>query len=153
MIETNCDINEKTPRGGWPPIVLAASKGHTMVVGQLLDLGADINAQVDRRQDTGSFAEFDLVTFDGSSAIYLASHEGHCETLKYLIKRGANVDQKKTNGSTVRFSLSLSIITVITYDFSIINSRFLVLHIEGIRKLWTFSLMRDVMLAHQGLTV
>ena len=99
---TGCDVNERTPLGGWPPIVLAASKGYTKVVAKLLSLGADINARVNRGQDTGLFAGFDLITFDGSSAIYLASHEGHCETLKYLISKGANVDQKKTNGSTVR---------------------------------------------------
>jgi hypothetical protein len=60
---TNVDVDERVE--GWPPIVLAAAKGYTNCVMELLRLGADINNFVwcKEGQDVGTFGGFDLKTY------------------------------------------------------------------------------------------
>jgi ankyrin repeat protein len=64
-------------------MILAAGKGDTVAVKELLDQGANVNAKEK----------------DGRTAIMDAAYNGHADTVKLLLDRGADLSLKKTDGA------------------------------------------------------
>jgi len=60
------DVNEKEDLHGWTPLHLAALNGNTLVVTQLIALGAEVNARDD----------------DGRTALHLSAMNGRYEGLR-----------------------------------------------------------------------
>lgn len=78
-------------RGGRTALYLAAAKGRTAWVRQLLEAGAEVDAITN-------------VDYEDTPA-HQAARNGHTEVLRLLIQAGANVDYQQGNGwSTVHRS-------------------------------------------------
>lgn len=84
LISKGADINNATgytgygySGGGLRPLHLAASSGCTEAIGLLLDAGAGIDVRANE-------------TF--GSALAIAAYHGHAKSVKFLIERGADVD-------------------------------------------------------------
>lgn len=72
--------------GGYTPLIVASMlKADVEVMRVLLDAGADINATIK----------------NGETALIWAAHSGHVEGLKYLLRRGANVNAICSKDSSV----------------------------------------------------
>ncbi len=69
-------------------LIMAASKGHMMNVGSLLERGARVNA----------------VTIDGISALMYAAENGDFEMVRFLLEKGADPNLKPWNGVTALIS-------------------------------------------------
>jgi len=80
------DLNRADHPGAPFPLLEAAYRGRTRVVGALLDAGANVN-QWSRLHWT---------------ALMAAAWEGHAETVKLLLSRGANAGLKNGDGKTAR---------------------------------------------------
>ena len=65
-------------------LIMASSKGDTIIVNELLENGADVNAKDNW----------------GHTALIKASYEGHTEIMKTLLKMGAEVNEKDNDGYT-----------------------------------------------------
>jgi hypothetical protein len=76
-------FDQATARHRELALISAATYGHGEVVAWLLDHGVDIAAQ------------------DGQTALHLAAHGGHLDTLKMLLARGAPLEVKNQYGGTV----------------------------------------------------
>ncbi|MDQ6734492.1 MAG: ankyrin repeat domain-containing protein [Nitrospirota bacterium] len=77
LLDQAIDPNTQFPILGSSSLILAASKGHTEMVGLLLDRGAHINA-TDRT---------------GWTPLHAAIYGGHAEVVRLLLERGAQLDQ------------------------------------------------------------
>lgn len=66
-------------------VIKAAKKGDAALLAELLEKGANVNAQDSKHQST---------------ALMWAAHEGHTDAMKVLIKNGADIDAKRENGDT-----------------------------------------------------
>lgn len=64
---------------GISPLMLAAMNGHTAAVKLLLDMGSDINAQIETNRNT---------------ALTLACFQGRTEVVSLLLDRKANVEHR-----------------------------------------------------------
>ena len=64
---------------GISPLMLAAMNGHTQAVRLLLDMGSDINAQIETNRNT---------------ALTLACFQGRHEVVNLLLERKANVEHR-----------------------------------------------------------
>ena len=64
---------------GITPLMLAAMNGHTPTVKLLLDMGSDINAQIETNRNT---------------ALTLACFQGRHEVVSLLVERQANVEHR-----------------------------------------------------------
>lgn len=64
---------------GISPLMLAAMNGHTAAVKLLLDMGSDINAQIETNRNT---------------ALTLACFQGRHEVVSLLLDRKANVEHR-----------------------------------------------------------
>src|SRR5919206_1432448 len=71
---------------GRTPLMLAAFRGNTAAVINLLERGADVNAR-DR---------------DGDTALMFAAYRGHRLVVALLLQYGANVHARARNGWTAR---------------------------------------------------
>merc|ERR1712183_386645 len=71
--------------GGISPLMLAAMNGHTASVKLLLDMGSDINAQIETNRNT---------------ALTLACFQGRHEVVSLLLDRKANVEHRAKTGLT-----------------------------------------------------
>ena len=69
---------------GWNPLIYVAYGGYTDIVRLLVIHGADVN----------------LVSENGTSALMMATREGHFATVLLLLEFRANVDQKNDSGAT-----------------------------------------------------
>lgn len=78
------DANENVE--GRTPLMLAAFRGNTAAVINLLEGGADVNAR-DK---------------DGDTALMFAAHKGHGLVVALLLQYGANVYARARNGWTAR---------------------------------------------------
>jgi hypothetical protein len=65
-------------------LTAAVEMGHTNLVRELLDKGADANAKSD----------------DGKTMLYIASREGNSDVVQALLDKGADVNAKGSNGAT-----------------------------------------------------
>lgn len=78
-----CSPHTSTPRTGSKlgisPLMLAAMNGHTAAVKLLLDMGSDINAQIETNRNT---------------ALTLACFQGRTEVVSLLLDRKANVEHR-----------------------------------------------------------
>ncbi|KAF3825121.1 hypothetical protein GH733_005755, partial [Mirounga leonina] len=84
-----CSPHTSTPRTGSKlgisPLMLAAMNGHTAAVKLLLDMGSDINAQIETNRNT---------------ALTLACFQGRTEVVSLLLDRKANVEHRAKTGLT-----------------------------------------------------
>ena len=64
---------------GISPLMLAAMNGHTNAVRLLLDMGSDINAQIETNRNT---------------ALTLACFQGRHEVVSLLVDRKANIEHR-----------------------------------------------------------
>jgi len=85
LIAGGADVNQLDPNGD-APLVMAAYRGHTDIVRQLLDAGADL-AAVDPSMK--------------ATALHAAAYAGRTEAARLLIERGIDIDrQGPRNGYT-----------------------------------------------------
>ena len=85
-------------RGGRTALFLAAAKGRTAWVRQLLEAGAEVDA-------IANVDDEDTPDADEDTPAHQAARNGHTEVLRLLIQAGANVDYQNGNGwSTVHRS-------------------------------------------------
>lgn len=82
----DCDLNSfilssfrTGSKLGISPLMLAAMNGHTAAVKLLLDMGSDINAQIETNRNT---------------ALTLACFQGRTEVVSLLLDRKANVEHR-----------------------------------------------------------
>lgn len=83
---------------GISPLMLAAMNGHVPAVKLLLDMGSDINAQIETNRNT---------------ALTLACFQGRAEVVSLLLDRKANVEHRakvQRLGLFDRFVLTLSLL-------------------------------------------
>jgi ankyrin repeat protein len=102
---------------GITPLMVAASKPHTVVVRRLLESGADVNAHdlkgrtaIMRAARTASTetldqllaygANVDATTKSGRTALMLAAESGRAEAAQVLLAAGVNADAKDEKGNT-----------------------------------------------------
>jgi ankyrin repeat protein len=78
--EANEDVKGRTP------LMLAAFRGDTAGVINLLERGADVNAR----------------DSDGDTALMFAAHKGHALIVALLLQYGANVYARARNGWTAK---------------------------------------------------
>ncbi|POI32676.1 hypothetical protein CIB84_003572 [Bambusicola thoracicus] len=88
----DCDLNSfifssfrTGSKLGISPLMLAAMNGHTAAVKLLLDMGSDINAQIETNRNT---------------ALTLACFQGRTEVVSLLLDRKANVEHRAKTGLT-----------------------------------------------------
>lgn len=88
LLHYRADIEAPVPRPalhvGFTPLMLAARRGHTDCLRELMRCGADLNA----------------VKRDGYTAAHLAALNGQVETLEALLKAGASTDLREENSFT-----------------------------------------------------
>jgi FOG: Ankyrin repeat len=77
LLDQAIDANTQFPILGSNSLILASAKGHTEVVGLLLDRGAYINA----------------TDHTGWTPLHAAIYGGHAEVVRLLLERGAQLDQ------------------------------------------------------------
>lgn len=75
----NCLFCRTGSKLGISPLMLAAMNGHTQAVKLLLDMGSDINAQIETNRNT---------------ALTLACFQGRNEVVSLLLDRKANVEHR-----------------------------------------------------------
>lgn len=106
-----CSSHTSTPRTGSKlgisPLMLAAMNGHTAAVKLLLDMGSDINAQIETNRNT---------------ALTLACFQGRTEVVSLLLDRKANVEHR----AKVRRSLRLAY-GFISLTFKVYTSNMLII--------------------------
>ena len=83
---------------GATPLYIASQNGHHDTVNTLIQNGADINwpCNVERGLTYGTLNLCSLLiplTQDGTPPLYIASQNGHSDTVTTLIRNGANVNQ------------------------------------------------------------
>ena len=80
LLAHGAEINSRTgSKLGISPLMLAAMNGHTATVKLLLDMGADINAQIETNRNT---------------ALTLACFQGRHEVVSLLVERKANIEHR-----------------------------------------------------------
>jgi ankyrin repeat protein len=87
---------------GATPVFIAAALGHDKVVGALVSLGADVNLRrTDLKWTQGYIDEFHVDPEEGDwTPLMIASRNGHLEVVKLLVKAGASVRVKLSDGRT-----------------------------------------------------
>lgn len=82
---------------GISPLMLAAMNGHTAAVKLLLDMGSDINAQIETNRNT---------------ALTLACFQGRTEVVSLLLDRKANVEHRaKVRSKYISRKICLKVLT------------------------------------------
>lgn len=80
LLSHGAEINSRTgSKLGISPLMLAAMNGHTAAVKLLLDMGSDINAQIETNRNT---------------ALTLACFQGRHEVVSLLVERKANIEHR-----------------------------------------------------------
>lgn len=96
-------------------LLFLSSQGDKEAIAALLAEGVDVSA----------------ADFDDRTALHVAACEGHSEVVKYLIKKGANVNARDRWGSTV------SLTSFISFVFSFSDVLFCCMK-EVLKSLWNF---------------
>lgn len=81
-----CSCTRTGSKLGISPLMLAAMNGHVPAVKLLLDMGSDINAQIETNRNT---------------ALTLACFQGRAEVVSLLLDRKANVEHRAKVSSLV----------------------------------------------------
>lgn len=86
LLDNNASVNPVvgSPEKNWDPLYIAANNGHKDIVEFLLERKANPN----------------LPSFDGGTALHAAVQKDHLEVVKVLLKYGAKLDIKNTEGLT-----------------------------------------------------
>jgi len=84
ILADGVDPNARHPQVGSTPLTVAAILGHTRIVGQLLDGGAEVNGR----------------NSDGGTALHAAAFLGRAEAAELLLARGAEVNARNQRGET-----------------------------------------------------
>ena len=118
--EGRADVGQRRKLGLVTPIVLASAIGHTEIVGDLLDHGADVGTTmsngmtalmaaasegnddvVDLLVARGGNQDLDRIDASGNTALLHAARAGNVSTMSLLISHGASVDVQNRLGETV----------------------------------------------------
>lgn len=108
---------ESRGRHKWTSLILAAVHGDEILVGELLESGADVTAVSDKGNTAlicaavngygavvekllDSGADINAQNIDGYSALMYAAHEGWSHIVKLLLQRGASISMKTETGKT-----------------------------------------------------
>ena len=84
LVDVNINVNAVLdPSTGHTALTLAAASGHCRFVELLLDMGSDINAQIETNRNT---------------ALTLACLQGRHEVVSLLLDRKANVEHRAKTG-------------------------------------------------------
>jgi hypothetical protein len=84
MLKITKQPDEVEPVKGFSPLLLAASKGYTTIVGLLLDHGANLDVQ----------------STDGLTALHNSVYKGHVEIVSMLLDAGADPTIEDRLGNT-----------------------------------------------------
>ncbi|GBN29537.1 Ankyrin-1 [Araneus ventricosus] len=109
LVEKGADVAMPAEDGS-TPLVTAADAGHYELVKELLE-GADTSSKVlalQRAASRGNLAVMELLFDSGadikllldSTALHFAAEEGRTDTVKFLLKRGADINAQDSNGDT-----------------------------------------------------
>ena len=79
LILNEADVNLESLENRITPLIAASYYGNLKIIEYLMFHGADIN----------------ILTEDGCSALHAAAEGGHIEACKYLIKKGAKINEKQ----------------------------------------------------------
>lgn len=90
--------SSSTPSGQNTPLHDLVASGDVEKVKQAIDQGADINAT-----DQSSMDQMAGVRRMKVTALHIAARKGNAEMMAFLIKNGAKVDARTTNGMTPLF--------------------------------------------------
>jgi ankyrin repeat protein len=110
---------------GWTPLMLAATKGHTMIISQLIQHRANVRARdlagntalhwaVEGSQASSvkllleNYAEVDALNNDGLSPLLQATLRRNFEIVLMLIDKGANLNLITKNGATALHTAAAS---------------------------------------------
>ena len=127
LVEMGADVNCQDAEG-WTPLIMAASNGYKETCGFLLSRGADINYigpkgwtallscsrywqgelfmyLVEQGADINTSAEGMTPLFLESMPFFTPEHLENC---KYLISKGANVNEKSPQGETALMNAALN---------------------------------------------
>jgi len=118
--EGRADVGQRRKLGLVTPIVLAAALGHTKIVGELLDYGAEVGTTISHGMTAlmaaasegnddvvellvarGGKDELDRVDASGNTALLHAARAGNVSTMRTLISHGALMDVRNRLGETV----------------------------------------------------
>lgn len=107
-----CSSHTSTPRTGSKlgisPLMLAAMNGHTAAVKLLLDMGSDINAQIETNRNT---------------ALTLACFQGRTEVVSLLLDRKANVEHRAKVRKSLRFICGFNTSMFKVYNGIMLNQK------------------------------
>jgi len=103
LIEQGANPNVKDRWGG-TPMLEAESNRHQEIAEVLVNSGAVVAEKLCRAATVGDFktmkrlvdakADVNIGDYDGRTALHLACASGHADIVKYLIKSGANTEQR-----------------------------------------------------------
>ena len=115
---------------GASPLFIASQEGHSEVVDVLLKNGADINQPMNVGRGltyiwyTHSVCSSLIpLTQDGATPLYVASENGHSDTVNTLIRNGADINQPANVGRGLTYG------TLILYVHHLFLSHRLVQHL------------------------
>ena len=90
LIDAGADL-ERELKSGFNAMMFAAREGRIVVVRRLLDAGVDVNAVMGNDKGQGRGAR------PGTSALMLAVESGHFELALYLVARGADPNDQRSD--------------------------------------------------------
>jgi len=86
LLDYGAEINSRTgSKLGISPLMLAAMNGHTQAVKVLIDMGSDVNAQIETNRNT---------------ALTLACFQGRSDVVGLLLEKKANIEHRAKTGLT-----------------------------------------------------
>ncbi|HFE36811.1 MAG TPA: hypothetical protein ENK06_00145 [Gammaproteobacteria bacterium] len=89
LLKAGADPDERVPSGA-TPLIYAAQQGHNIIVGLLIDSGAEVNASVSSN----------VAVIGGRTALHFAAQNGKNDVVNTLIADGAKVDVRDLAGFT-----------------------------------------------------
>ena len=118
--EGRADVGHRRKLGLVTPIVMASALGHTTIVRDLLDHGAEVGTTISHGMTAlmaaasegnddvvellvtrGGVDELDRIDASGNTALLHAARAGNVATMQILVGRGASVDVQNRLGETI----------------------------------------------------
>ena len=90
LVQSGADIHARL-KSGFTPLLFAVREGRIDVVRRLLDAGVDVNAVMSNEKSQGRAPRA------GTSALMLAVESGHFELALYLVERGADPNDQRSD--------------------------------------------------------